>query len=852
MKLKKFITDLKQIVGARHVSATLTDAEIYSYDASLARGVPDVVVFPADTGEAARVVRCAHDAGVPCVPRGFGTNLSGGTILTSGGMVICFSRFNKILSVHPDRRYARVQPGVTNIELQNALAEIGFFYAPDPASQKVATIGGNIGENAGGPRCLKYGVTTNHILGMEFIFPDGEIVRLGGPALDPPGYDLRGVIVGSEGTLGMVTELTVRILPLPEKIITMLAVYNNIADAARSVSAIISTGMLPLSLEMMDALIINAVEDSYACGYPRDAAAVLIIEVDGSPAGLKDQADTARELCMKNGCRNIHLAKDDTERNRLWEGRRGAFGAVAKLAPSYLVNDCTVPRTRLPEALAKVAEISNKYKFPHGNVFHAGDGNLHPLIFFDSRDEDQLHRVKKAGWEIMEACVALGGTISGEHGIGVEKMEAMRLIYTEDDFAIQRALKKAFDPQNLLNPGKVIPEPVKTGTLIREVRANEQKIIEKIKAAILRGRSVHPAGHRGRANLEGDVIEIDSRSLAKINAYDSAGQVVAAGAGMTLENLQKELGVNKQWLPIRPPFSHNGITLGGLTAAGAVGPERVTYGAPRDRLLGLRFISGEGHLIRAGGKVMKNVAGYDMTRLIAGSRGTLGFITEVTFRTATLPECCVALSAAGSLDACHATATAFNQSYLQPVFTATVRGNQAGSDTKSGDWKLYVGFEGFSKPVDYQINKAKKLLIMNGLKPEDFFEYEATGGVFQEYFKALDESPFILRADFPVNRLLKFVGGLVKQADGVDIFIDSGCGRIIAGLYVLDEGVWNRICDLAAGCEGHVLLEKAPEEFKKNQDLFGPARPEWKIFRKIKAILDTHNIFASDRMLGNR
>ncbi|MBW2594348.1 MAG: FAD-binding protein, partial [Deltaproteobacteria bacterium] len=492
LKLKKFIADLRQIVGERHVSATLTDAEIYSYDASLARGIPDVVIFPADTGEAARVVRCAHDAGVPCVPRGFGTNLSGGTILTSGGMVICFSRFNKILSVHPDRRYARVQPGVTNLELQNALAEIGFFYAPDPASQKVATIGGNIGENAGGPRCLKYGVTTNHILGMEFIFPDGEIVRLGGPALDPPGYDLRGVIVGSEGTLGMVTELTVRILPLPEKIITMLAVYNNIADAARSVSAIISTGMLPLSLEMMDALIINAVEDSYACGYPRDAAAVLIIEVDGSPAGLKDQADAARELCMKNGCRDIHLAKDDTERNRLWEGRRGAFGAVAKLAPSYLVNDCTVPRTRLPEALAKVAEISNKYNFPHGNVFHAGDGNLHPLIFFDSRDEDQLHRVKKAGWEIMEACVALGGTISGEHGIGVEKMEAMRLIYTEDDFAVQRALKKAFDPKNLLNPGKVIPKPIKTDTLIRKVCANEQKIIEKIKAAILKGRSVHP------------------------------------------------------------------------------------------------------------------------------------------------------------------------------------------------------------------------------------------------------------------------------------------------------------------------------------------------------------------------
>ena len=347
-------------------------------------------------------------------------------------------------------------------------------------------------------------------------------------------------------------------------------------------------------------------------------------------------------------------------------------------------------------------------------------------------------------------------------------------------------------------------------------------------------------------------MEIDSRSLAKINAYDSAGQVIAAGAGMTLENLQKELGVNQQWLPIRPPFSHNGITLGGLTAAGVVGPERVAYGAPRDRLLGLRFISGEGHLICAGGKVMKNVAGYDMSRLIAGSRGTLGFITEVTFRTATLPECCVAMSVAGSLDACHATAAAFNQSNLQPVFTATIQDNQAGSDAKSGAWKLYIGFEGFSKPVDYQVSKAKKLLIMGGLKPADSFEYEAIGGVFQEYFKTLDKSPFILRADFPVNRLLEFANGLAEQVEGVDIFIDSGCGRIIAGTDALDEGVWNRICDLAAGCDGHVLLEKAPEEFKKNQDLFGPTRPEWKISRKIKAMLDPHNIFASDRLLGKK
>ncbi|MGB9437474.1 MAG: FAD-linked oxidase C-terminal domain-containing protein, partial [Desulfobacterales bacterium] len=474
----KFIRELEEIVGKAHVSVSRANTELYSYDASLARGKPGVVVFPGDSRETARIVRAAHRAGIPFVPRGFGTNLSGGTIVTVEGLVVCLSRLNRILGIYPEGRYAVAQPGVTNLELQDALATIGFFYAPDPASQKVSTLGGNAGENSGGPRCLKYGVTTNHILGMEMIMPDGETVRTGGAALDPPGYDLRGVVVGGEGTLGVVTEITVRILPLSESIITMLATYDSIADAARSVSDIISAGILPTTLEMMDAMIIKAVEDSYACGYPRDAAAVLIIEVEGPSAGLKEQAMRIQEICMQTNCRDIQEAKNNEERNRLWQGRRGAFGAVARLAPNYLVNDATVPRTKLPEALAKVAEITKNYNCEHGNVFHAGDGNLHPLLLFDSRDSDQLHRVEKAGWEIMEACVKLGGTISGEHGIGLEKQEAMRLVFSEDDFNAQRALKRAFDPDNVLNPGKVIPPPKDAGpdgkppapTLLEEVR----------------------------------------------------------------------------------------------------------------------------------------------------------------------------------------------------------------------------------------------------------------------------------------------------------------------------------------------------------------------------------------------
>ena len=552
MITEKFIREMEEIVGKEHVSVSRANAELYSYDASLARGKPGVVVFPADSREIARIARAAHRAGIPFVPRGFGTNLSGGTIVTVEGLVVCLSRLNRILGIYPAGRYAVVQPGVTNLELQDALATIGFFYAPDPASQKVSTLGGNAGENSGGPRCLKYGVTTNHILAMEMILPDGEVIRTGGAALDPPGYDLRGAVVGGEGTLGVVTEITVRILPLSESIITMLATYDSIADAARSVSDIISAGILPTTLEMMDAMIIKAVEDSYACGYPRDAAAVLIIEVEGPTAGLKEQATRIREICMQTNCREIQEAKNNAERNLLWQGRRGAFGAVARLAPNYLVNDATVPRTKLPEALAKVAEITNKYKCEHGNVFHAGDGNLHPLLLFDSRDTDQLHRVEKAGWEIMEACVKLGGTISGEHGIGLEKKEAMRLVFSEDDFKAQRALKRAFDPDNVPHPGKVIPPPKDAGqdgklpepTLLEQVRgasgngAYVSQVMAKIRTAVSQKQALIPTGSGtfGRfGNLPNrDTQSLSSLSMADVIEYDPPNQVMTRGGGNIL------------------------------------------------------------------------------------------------------------------------------------------------------------------------------------------------------------------------------------------------------------------------------------------------------------------------------
>ena len=449
--------DLRGIVGDANVLVREVDMRLYSYDAYLEERRPDAVVFVHSTEEVSAVVRACNRWSVPFVARGGGTNLSGGTVPVKGGVVVEMIRMNRILEVDRANLRARVQPGVFNLEFGNALAPLGYQYLPDPASQKAATLGGNVAENSGGPHCFKYGVTTNHVVGLTVVLPDGEVAHLGGKAPDVPGYDLTGVFVGGEGTLGICTELVVRILRLPEGVKTLLAIYDSIEEGSETVSAIVAAGMVPATLEMMDQLVIQAVESSMKCGFPLDCATVLIIEVDGLRDDLELQAQAIADLCRQHGAREVRVARDEAERAALWAGRRGAFGAVARITPSYLVCDGSVPRTALPAVLRKVAEVSKRYDLRIPNVFHAGDGNLHPLILFDWRDAEQKSRVMKAGMEILSLCVEMGGTISGEHGVGIEKMDAMRLVFSDADLEAQRKVKRAFDPRDLANPGKIFP-----------------------------------------------------------------------------------------------------------------------------------------------------------------------------------------------------------------------------------------------------------------------------------------------------------------------------------------------------------------------------------------------------------
>jgi glycolate oxidase len=450
--------ELETVVGAGGVLSDPEELLVYESDGlTLFRALADFVVFPTSAEQVAAVVRLANRESIPFVARGAGTGLSGGCLPAEGGLVISMMRMNRVLEVDYDNQLAVVEPGLVNLHLSWAVGPRGYYYAPDPSSQQACTIGGNIANNSGGPHTLKYGVTVNHVLGLEVVLPDGEIAWLGGKTRDALGYDLAGVFVGSEGTFGIATKIVVRILKKPQAVKTVLAVFDRVEHASAAVSAIIAAGLVPAAVEMIDQLTIQAVEDAFGCGYPRDAAAALLIELDGLAVGMPAQADRIVAACREAGAREVRAAADETERQLLWKGRKSAFGAYGRVSPAYMVMDGVIPRTKLPYVLSRVNEIVAAHGLRVGNVFHAGDGNLHPNILYDPRTPGEEARVVAAGAEIMKVCAEVGGSISGEHGIGLEKADFMPFIFSAADLALMQRLKDAFNPRGLCNPGKVFP-----------------------------------------------------------------------------------------------------------------------------------------------------------------------------------------------------------------------------------------------------------------------------------------------------------------------------------------------------------------------------------------------------------
>ena len=471
---KKLIKELEKIVGADGVLWRPEELLLYEYDAGPGqeRAVPDAVVFPRGVEDVVRLVRLANQYEVPIVGRGAGTGLSGGSLTPQGGLLMVFTRMKKILEVDLANLRAVVEPGLVNLDLTHAVESDGYYFAPDPSSQKACTIGGNVAENAGGPHTLAYGVTTNHILGLEVVLPTGELVQVGGKAFDTPGYDLTGVLVGSEGTLAIITKVIVRLLRLPEAVKTLLAIFETVDDASETVADLTARGITPAACEMLDQFCLKAVEAATHAGFPLDAAAVLLLEVEGLREAVEAQAEQVEEVCRAHHAREVRRARSDQEREKLWAGRKNAFGAMGRLAPNYYVQDGVIPRTKLPQTLRAVLEIGRRYGFQVGNVFHAGDGNLHPAILFDARDREQFARVVAASNEMMKFCVQMGGSITGEHGVGMEKRDLMPLLFTDDDLDAMGKVKTVFNPTGRLNPAKMFPLSKSCGEL--QVRPRPQ------------------------------------------------------------------------------------------------------------------------------------------------------------------------------------------------------------------------------------------------------------------------------------------------------------------------------------------------------------------------------------------
>ncbi len=451
---------LLEALGPDVVYADPEDLAVYGFDAYSESRLPSAAVVPRDARETAIAVRIAGACGEPVIPRGAGTGLCGGAVPTRGGLVVSFARMNRILELDPANRRARVQPGLINLDLSRAAAPHGVFYAPDPSSQKISTLGGNVGTNAGGPHCLSYGTTTNHVLGVEFVDGEGEVRHT---SIDDPGYDLTGVLVGSEGTLGLVTAIDVRLLRVPEAVRVCVAAFADVESASEAVSAIIGAGIVPTALEIMDALITRAVEAHYHAGYPENAGAVLLVELAGAPDDVAAGEAVLVRIARDHGALSWRAARDAAERDALWAARKGAAGAIGRIAPNYYIQDACVPRTRLPEVMHAIDRIARDHRLPVGNVFHAGDGNLHPLLIFDRRERRQVQAVVDAGTAILETCIAMGGTISGEHGIGHEKRETLSLVFSADDLAAMGRVRDVFDPARRFNPDKIFPSGAMCG-----------------------------------------------------------------------------------------------------------------------------------------------------------------------------------------------------------------------------------------------------------------------------------------------------------------------------------------------------------------------------------------------------
>ncbi|MDD7578831.1 MAG: FAD-linked oxidase C-terminal domain-containing protein [Elusimicrobia bacterium] len=612
------LTELRSLLGKGNVLTDEASLLLHAYDCSLSRTRPDLLLNIRREEDVAPAVKILSAYKIPFVPRAAATNHAGSCAALNGGAILNLAGLNRILQINTQEQFAVVQPGVITADLQNALNKLGFFYAPDPASERVCTLGGNLAQNASGARCMKYGGTPDHVLEADAVLPTGQTVHF---SRDGGGPDFIGLLAGSEGTLGVITRLKVQILPLVKHVKTFLVTFPSLEDSVQTVTDLTARGIIPRCVEAMDQTTLQTVEDFSHAGYPADAQALLILELDGTPAQIVREEKELEEICRLNRAQQFLPAKTEAERNKLWLGRRAAYAAIARLAPNVMVGDGTVPRSELPRALKKVRQILQERNIRASLLFHAGDGNFHPHFIFDERNPADALRVKRALNEVLKACVDCGGTISGEHGVGVEKRADMAYQYDKPTLDLFARMKRAADPLNLANPLKIIP--VNYAEKARP-QAPVDKAVQTLAQRIRLRREAGVPGAVTGANtrLKTAAKEtFSTRALTKIADIDLTNYTATVQTGITLDDLQHALSACGVYCAL--PGGKG--TLGGAFSSGA-------YPHFYAHTLGLEALLPDGSLVRYGGKFMKNSAGYHLTRLFAGARGTLGIVTQLTFK----------------------------------------------------------------------------------------------------------------------------------------------------------------------------------------------------------------------------
>lgn len=625
-RIGRVIPRSRILAGAAHRAAYDSDAQT-AYRCRAA-----AVVIPQSTDELVAIVRWCQAEAVPFVVRGSGTGLSAGATPIAEGLVIVTTSLDRIRSIDPHQRIAIVEPGVVNAHVSRAAAEHGLFFAPDPSSQPICTIGGNIGFNAGGAHCLKYGMTSNHVIGLKAVLATGEVVTWGGASRDGVGPDWTGLFVGNEGLFGVVLEATLNLLPIPDGCHTVLAGFDSAEAAGDAVSAIIGSGLVPVAMELMDDLIIEAVKPVVPIDYPENCHALLLVELDG-PSAIVDVERTRLEtLLRENHSTGLVIARDADERANIWKVRKSAYSALGRLAPNNFVQDSVVPRRHLGEALRRISKIAAGVDLRCPNVCHAGDGNIHPNLLYDGEKPGERERAEQAAWEILHMCVELGGSITGEHGVGLEKRAFLPLMYGKAEIELFRQIQACFDPSGIANPGKMFPDP---GTADHGPGPTIDPRIIELAATVKQMPRVQPvgAGTKMRGPLDADG-RLATDSLRGITAYEPSEFVLTALAGTPLKEIVERLAAEGQQLLFDPMLIEFGSTLGGTIASGLNGPNAFGLGRLRDAMLGATFIDGRGEILQVGGKVVKNVAGFDLPKLLVGSLGSLGVLAEITLKVA--------------------------------------------------------------------------------------------------------------------------------------------------------------------------------------------------------------------------